>query len=97
MERVHQTIVNIIGTFKIKEIFQGKILSSNLPTIQYTVHTTTQHILPQLVFGRYTILSVNQEANWQLIKQHKHALINVIRKKIAVDNLMYTTLETKSY
>ena len=29
-----------------------------------------------MVFGMDTILNINQEANWQLIKQHKQALIN---------------------
>ena len=41
-----------------------------------TVHTTTQHTPSQLVFGRDVILNINQEANWQLIKQRKQALIN---------------------
>ena len=40
------------------------------------VHTTTQHTPSQLVFGRDAILNINQEANWQLIKQRKQALIN---------------------
>ena len=45
------------------------------------MHTTTQHTPLQLVFGRDAILSINQEANWQLIKQHKKALINVDNQK----------------
>ena len=40
------------------------------------MHTTTQHTPSQLVFGRDTILDINQEANWQLIKQHKQVFIN---------------------
>ena len=52
------------------------ILSSNMFVIRSTVHTTTQHTLSQLVFGRDAILNINQEANWQLIKQRKQALIN---------------------
>ena len=44
--------------------------------IRSTVHTTTQHTPSQLVFGRDAIFIINQEANWQLIKQCKHALIN---------------------
>ena len=36
------------------------------------VYTTTPS---QLVFGRDAILNINQEANWQLIKQCKQALI----------------------
>ena len=44
--------------------------------IRSTAHTTTQHTPSQLVFGRDAILNINQEANWQLIKQRKQALIN---------------------
>ena len=49
VERVHQTIGNIIRTFKIQEMdldnenpWEG-ILSSTMFTIRSTVHTTTQH------------------------------------------------------
>ena len=52
------------------------ILSSTMFAIQSTVHTTAQYTLSQLVFGKDTILNINQEANWQLIKQCKQALIN---------------------
>ena len=40
------------------------------------VHTTKQHTLSQLVFGLDAILNINQEANWQLIEQHKQAPIH---------------------
>ena len=46
-----------------------KILSSTMFTIQSMVHTTTQHTPSQLVFGRDSILNINQEAILQLIKQ----------------------------
>ena len=69
VERVHQTIGNIIRTFKIQEIdlddekpWEG-ILSSTMFAIRSTVHTTTQHTPSQLVFGRDAILNINQEAN----------------------------------
>ena len=74
---VHQTIGNIIHTFKLQQMdldnespWKG-ILSSTICAIWSTVHTTTQHTPSQLVFGRDAILNFNQEANWQLIKQHK--------------------------
>ena len=74
VERVHQTIGNIICTVKIQEMdlddenpWEG-ILSSTMFAIQSKVHTTTQHTPSQFVFGRDTILNINQEANWQLIK-----------------------------
>ena len=87
MERVNQTIVIIIRTFKIQEMdldnenpWEG-ILSSTMFAIRSTVHTTTQHTPSQLVFGRDAILNINQEANWQLIKQRKQALINKSNQK----------------
>ena len=68
VERVHQTIGNIIRTFKIQEMdldnenpWEG-ILSSTMFVIRSTVHTTTQHTPSQLVFGRDPILNINQES-----------------------------------
>ena len=52
------------------------ILSSTIFAMRSTVHITTQYTPSQLVFGRDVILNNDQEANWQLIKQHKQALIN---------------------
>ena len=52
---------NIICKFKIQHI-KG-ILSSTMFAIRSTVHTNTHHTLSQLVFGRDTILNINQEAN----------------------------------
>ena len=79
VERVHQTIDNIIHTKEMdldnENPWEG-ILSSTVFTIRSTVHTTTQHTPTQLVFGRDEILNIHHEANWQLIKQHKQALIN---------------------
>ena len=82
VDRVHQTIGNIICTFTIQKIdldnvypWEG-IHSSTMFAIWSTVHTTSQHTLSRLVFGRDAILNMNQAANWQLIKQHKQALIN---------------------
>ena len=49
--------------------------------IRPTVHTTTQHTLLQLVLGRDVILNINQEANWQLVKQCKQVLINKDNQK----------------
>ena len=88
MERVHQTIGYILLTFfKIQQMdlahenaWKG-ILSSTMFAIRSKVHTTTHHTPSQLVFGRDAILSLNQEVNWQLIKQRKQALINNHNKK----------------
>ena len=69
VERVHQTIGNIICTFKIQETDLDnenpweEILSSTMFAIRSTVQTTTQHTLSQLIFGRDAILNINKEAN----------------------------------
>ena len=70
-ERVHQTIDNIIRTFLIEEmdldneILWVGILLSTMLAIRSMVYTTIQHTPSQLVFGRDTILNINQKANWQ--------------------------------
>ena len=82
VEIPHQTIGNINLTFEIQQMYLDNenpwegILSSTMFAIWSTVHTTTQHTPSQLVFGRDAILNINQEANWQFIKQRKQALIN---------------------
>ena len=70
MERVHQSIGNVICTFNIKKMdlddenpWEG-ILFSSMFAIRSMVHTTSQHTLSQLVFGRDVILNISQEANW---------------------------------
>ena len=52
------------------------ILASTMFALRATVHTTTQHTPAQLVFGRDSVLNVQHEANWQLIKERKQKLIN---------------------
>ena len=85
--RVHQTIGNIICTFKIQCMdLDNKnpwevILSSTMFAIQSRLHTTTHHTPSQLVFGRDAIVNINQKANWQLIKQRKQVLINKANQK----------------
>ena len=53
-----------------------EILSSTMFTIRSMAHIAAWHTPSQLVFGRDAILNINQEANWQLIKQLEQALIN---------------------
>ena len=70
VERVHQTIGYIICTLNIQknasynENSLEEILSSTMFALPPIVHTTMQHTPSQLVFGRDTILNINQEANW---------------------------------
>ena len=82
LERAHQTIGNILRTFHINnhELEQddpcSRILSTVIFTMRSTVPTTTQATLMQLVFGRDAITNLMFDANWHLIKQGKHNLIN---------------------
>ena len=65
VERLHQTIGNIICTFKMQEMdldnentWEG-IVSSTMFAIRSTVLTAKQHTPSQLVFGRDAILDTN--------------------------------------
>ena len=75
-------VERVLSPFKIQEmdlnidVTRKGNPSSTMFAIQPMVHTTTQHTPSQLVFGRDAILDINQEANWQLIKQCKQALMN---------------------
>ena len=82
LERVHQTIGNIISTFKVLDMvlkdenpWEG-IFASTMFALRATVHTTTQYTTAQLVYRRDSILNTRHEANWQLIKNRKQDLIN---------------------
>ena len=82
LQQVHQTIGNIICTFKVQKMVLehndpwAGILASTMFAIRATVHTTTQHSPAQLVFGRDSIMNTPHEADWQLLKPCKHTLIN---------------------
>ena len=82
LERVHQTIGNIIRTMKVHEMtlddenpWDG-ILASTMFALRATVHTTTKFTPTQLVFGRDAILNTRHEADWHIIKKRKQDLIN---------------------
>ena len=70
LERVHQTIGNIIRTFKVQDMVLDDenpwdgILASTMFALREMVHTTTQYIPAQLVFGQDSILNTRHEANW---------------------------------
>jgi Integrase zinc binding domain len=79
IERVHQTIGNILRTFS-KELLDVKdpwsgILAATMFAVRATYHTTLQATPSQLVFGRDAILNVKFEANWAFIKEHKQKII----------------------
>jgi transposase InsO family protein len=81
VERVHQTIGNIIRTFEIQTSYLDEsdpwkgILSATAFAIRCTYHTTLQCSPGQLVFGRDMIFNIIHTANWEIIRQHKQNLI----------------------
>ena len=81
IERVHQTIGNIIRTFEVQKMELNEddpwsgILSATMFAVRATVHTTLQATPMQLVFGRDAILNIQNDANWKLISERKQKLI----------------------
>ena len=57
------------------------ILSLTIFAIRSTVHITTQYSPSPMVISRDAILNIKHEANWQLLKQHKQALITKDNQK----------------
>ena len=79
LERIHQTLGNIIRTsnktnLDDKDPWSG-ILSAAMFALRSTYHTTTQATPMQLVFGRDAILSTKFEADWRFIQQRKQRII----------------------
>jgi hypothetical protein len=81
IERVHQTIGNIVRTFELEDNYLDEdnpwtgILSATAFAIRSTYHTTLQASPGQLVFGRDMIFNIKHIANWQTIKLHKQKII----------------------
>ena len=81
IERVHQTIGNVLRTFNVNETVLDTndpwsgILSATAFGIRNTVHTTLASTPAQIVFGRDSILNITHEANWKLIRERKQKLI----------------------
>ena len=57
LERVQQTIGNILRTFKVQNMVMDGILASTMFNLRATVHTTTQYTLAQSIFGRDSIIN----------------------------------------
>jgi RNase H-like domain found in reverse transcriptase/Reverse transcriptase (RNA-dependent DNA polymerase)/Integrase zinc binding domain len=85
VERVHQTIGNMIRTFQVQDLDEDNpwagILSAVAFAVRATVHTTTQATPMQLVFGRDAILNIQFQANWKMIKNRKQHLIQQNNKR----------------
>ena len=81
IERIHQTIGNIIRTFEVQDNYLDEedpwegILAATMFAVRATYHTTLQATPSQLVFGRDAILNTQFEANWNLIRERKQRLI----------------------
>jgi transposase InsO family protein len=88
IERIHQTLGNILRTFDYDELDEkdpwSGILSAASFSVRATYHTTTQATPMQIVFGRDAILNIKHTANWDAIKQRKQKLIhdNNIRENL---------------
>ena len=82
LERVHQTIGNILRTFKVQNMVLDDenpwdgILASTMFALRATVHTTTQYTPAQLIFGRDSIINRRHEVDWEVIRTRKQNLIN---------------------
>ena len=85
VERVHQTIGNMIRTFQVQDLDESDpwagILSAVAFAVRATVHTTTQATPMQLVFGRDAVLNIQFQANWKWIKDRKQQLIKQNNKR----------------
>lgn len=80
IERIHQTIGNILRTFELQHASETEeidgILAATMFAIRATYHTTLKATPAQLIFGRDAILNTKFEANWQMIRHQKQRRIN---------------------
>ena len=97
LERVHQTIGNMIRTFQVynrddldEEDPWSGILSAVMFAIRSTYHTTLEATPMQLVFGRDAILPIFHQADWQYIKAKKQRLINMNNQRENAKRIPYT-------
>ena len=96
---VHQTIGDIICTFGVSNIVNkdpwSGILAATMFAVRATYHTTPQASPMQLVFGRDTILKINQVADWEQILQRKQLWINHNnnRKNVRRNNHQYKVVD----
>lgn len=99
IERVHQTLGNILRTMEIynqdldKTNPFGGILAATMFAIRSTYNTTTQATAMQLVFGRDGIFNIPFKASWDVIKQRKQEIINKNNKNKNCKRIRYTYKE----
>ena len=85
IEKIHQTIGNIIRTFDVTNIVNNDpwsgILAATMFAVRATYHATLQASLMQLVFVRDAILNIKHVSNWEKIRQHKQFQMNHNKKR----------------
>ena len=97
LERVHQTIGNMIRTFQVynrddldEEDPWSGILSAVMFAMRSTYHTTLEATPMQLVFGRDAVLPIFHQADWQYIKAKKQRLINMNNQRENAKRIPHT-------
>ena len=75
IERIHQTIGNIIRTFDVSNIVNNDpwsgILAATMFAVRATYQTTLQASPMQLLFDQDAILNIKHVADWEHIRQRK--------------------------
>ena len=97
IERVHQTMGNIIRTFQLHSTDLGEdqdpwkgILSATMFALRATFHSTLKATPMQLVFGRDAILNTKFEADWAYIKQQKQQKIKENNRRENAKRISHT-------
>ena len=85
IEKIHQTIGNIIRKFDVSNIVNNnplsRILATTMFSVRATYHTTLQASPMQLVFVRDAILNIKHVSDWENIRQRKKERINRNNKR----------------
>ena len=80
IERIHQTIWNIIRTFDVSKIVNNDpssgILAATMCAVHATYHTALHASPIQIVFVRDSILNIKHVSNWEHIWQRKKLWID---------------------
>ena len=113
IERIHQTIGNMIRTFEIteQEVDESDPWSGLLSAVMFatraTYYSTLKATPMQLVFGHDAILNTTFEANWKNIKDNKQKCIhqnNVQENKSRIAHtyhlrgkVLFKEIETNKY
>jgi hypothetical protein len=100
IERVHQTIGNIIGTFNVQSMDSDDpwtgMLAATMFAVRAAYHTALQASPMQLAFGRDAILNIKHISNWEHIRQRKQPeLMKITSARTNLDARILTPSEIK--